>query len=139
VNAVTLLALALGPAAPALKEKAVPEPTLVGEWAVESVTVGGAPARLGSDRWVFRADGTMSILSQGKVLDSRDYAVGEKARVRALDLTERAGRGQTDPAVYRIEGDTLTLSVGHQAGGRPADLEPGPKATVWVMKRVKDK
>ena len=131
--------LVLTAGAPNLKDKPRPEATLVGEWAVESVSVGGRPASLGSDRWVFRADGTMSLLSQGKVIDARDYTLGERAPVRTLDLVQNAGRGQADPARYRIDGDTLTLSVGHRAGGRPADLEPGPKATVWVFKRVKDK
>ena len=65
--------------APNLKDKPRPEATLVGEWAVESVNAGGRPASLGSDRWAFRADGTMSILSRGKAIDSGDYTLGERA------------------------------------------------------------
>ena len=38
---------------------------------------------------------------------------------------------------FRVDGDTLTLAVGHCRAGRPATVEAGPKATVWVMKRVK--
>jgi hypothetical protein len=51
----TVLLLAAG--APAPKDKARP-PTVVGEWATESVTVGGRPWEAGADRWRFEADGT---------------------------------------------------------------------------------
>ena len=130
--------LVLTAGAPNLKVKPRPEPTLVGEWAAESINVGGQPAAMGSDQWVFRADGTMSILSRGRALDSRDYACGDRAPVRALDLGRAGGRGQVNLALYRIDGDTLPLSVGHRPDSRPADLGPGPTATVWVFRRVKD-
>jgi uncharacterized protein (TIGR03067 family) len=131
--------LLLTTGAPGLKDKPQPESTLVGEWAAESVNVGGRPSTPGSDRWVFRPDGTMSIMSQGQVIGSRDYTLGDKAAVRALDLVQNAAQGRADLSLYRIDGDTLTLSVGHQQGGRPADLEPKPMVTVWVFKRIKDR
>ena len=58
--------------------------------AVESVNVGGRPASLGSDRWVFRADGTMSILSRGKAIDARDYTpCGNCSRIQSGPSSRR--------------------------------------------------
>jgi hypothetical protein len=55
----------------------------------------------------------------------------------ALDLAG-GNRGLTaNLCRFRLDGDTLTLAVGHNPGGRPDGVEPGPKATVWVMRRVK--
>src|SRR6476620_11149427 len=56
---VMLTALALG--APARKETPKKEPSIVGEWAVESVNVGGNPSEPASNRWSFNADGTFDI------------------------------------------------------------------------------
>ena len=138
MNAV-ILALALAPAAPALKEKVVPEPTLVGEWAPESVTVRGRPVNPGSDRWVFRADGTWAMYGRGKELVAGPLTVDPTAAPATIDLAERAAGGRTDLGRYWVDGDTLVLAVGLDWGVRPATVDPGPKATVWVFKRVKDK
>jgi hypothetical protein len=40
---------------------------------------------------------------------------------------------------YKLDADTLILSLGHGRTDRPTDTEPGPGKTVWVLKRVKDK
>ena len=139
MNAVTLLVLALAPAAPALKEKAAPEPTVIGEWAPESVTVGGRPSEPGVDRWVFRADGTWAIIGRGKELSAGPLTVDPKAGSGTVDLADRAAAGQDNMGRYRVDGDTLTLALGHDWGVRPATVEPGPKVTIWVLKRVKAK
>jgi uncharacterized protein (TIGR03067 family) len=134
-----LLGLALTVGAPALKEKG-PAPTLVGEWATESVTVGGRPSEPGAERWVFGADGTWAILSQEKELDRGPLTWDPKASPGTIDLVPgAASKGPMNLCRYRLDGDTLVLSVGHEPGVRPVDVEPGPKATVWVFKRVKDK
>ena len=131
--------LLLTAGAPALKDKPRPEATLVGEWAPESVTVGLRPAEPGADRWVFRADGTYAIQTGGKPADKGD-ATGDLGRsVGTLDLATRSAALPVNLCRFRIDGDTLTMSVGHDPGVRPADLEVAPKATVWVMKRVKAK
>jgi uncharacterized protein (TIGR03067 family) len=135
----TLLAgvLLLAAGAPGLKEKAAPESTLVGEWAVESVTVRGRPVHAGSDRWVFRADGTWALYGRGQELAAGPLTIDPKAAPATIDLAERAAAGRTDLGRYRVDGDTLTLALGHDWGVRPATVEPGPKVTVWVLKRVK--
>src|SRR4051812_7275225 len=132
-----IVSLALGIGAPALKEKATPEPMLVGEWVPESVTVGGRPSTPGSNRWAFRADGTYALYAQGARLDGGELTGDVGKAGGTLDL---AGGNQgltVNLCRFRVDGDTLTLAVGHNPAGRPADVVPGPKVTVWVMKRVK--
>ena len=130
-----LLALAVAVGAPALKDK--PAPSLLGEWVPEGVTVGGRPSTPGADRWVFRADGTYALYAGGAQRTGGDL-VGDVGRTEGtLDLYgETPGQAPT-LCRFRVDGDTLTLAVGHNPGGRPDDVEPGPKVTVWVMRRVK--
>jgi len=133
---VLFIGLALTVGAPALKEKPVPEPTLVGEWVPESVTVGGNPSEPGSDSWVFRADGTWAISATGKPLDGGQFTWDPKGSPGTVDLASTGGPRPANLCRYRLDGDTLVLSVGHGPGVRPADVQPAPKATVWIFKRV---
>jgi uncharacterized protein (TIGR03067 family) len=131
-----LVALALSVAAPGLKDKPAPEPTLIGEWVPESVTAGGRGIRPGLDKWVFGLDGTFAIWANGKVVQSGPFTRDPKAAPGTLDLGQAGGRGPADLCRFQIDGETLTLSVGHDQGERPADLRPGPKVTVWIFKRA---
>jgi hypothetical protein len=137
----TLLAgvLVLAAGAPGLKDKPRPEPTLVGEWAAASVTVGGRPVPSGSDRWVFRAEGTYALYARGEPADAGDLT-GEFGKAEgAVDLASKTVGLPANLCRFRIDGDTLALAVGQNRGGRPAGLDPGPRVTVWVFKRVHDK
>jgi len=136
-----LLGVALGLGAPALKEKEKP-PSLVGEWAIEESTVGGKPTAPGTNpnRWVFRADGTRSILTpDGKELVGGAYTSDVKAGT--LDLDGKQPIDAQYLCLYKVDGDTLTLNVGWQKAGRPAALESpmGSQCTLYVMKRVRPK
>jgi uncharacterized protein (TIGR03067 family) len=134
-----LLALVFAAAAPALKDKPVPEPTLIGEWVPESVKVNGRPIQPGSDRWVFRADGTWAMSATGTEMDAGTFARDPKDSPGTIDLTSGTNTRPADLCRYRVDGDTLVLSVGHVQGERPAELQPGRKVTVWVFKRVAKK
>jgi hypothetical protein len=139
-----LAALALSVGAPAVKEKE--KPTIVGEWANEQYTIGGMPpqpAPTGRDlrRWVFRADGSRSILGvDGKEVAGGRYAADPAAGT--LDF-ESASDASVDKYLcrYKLDGDTLILNVGWPKADRPAGLEspPDSKCTLYVMKRVKPK
>ena len=132
-----LLGLALAVGAPNLKEKPAPVPALVGEWVPECVTVSARPSTPGSNRWEFRADGTFAIYGQGKELEAGPFTREAKGAEGTLDLTKAAGGRPANLCRYRVEADTLVLSVGHDPGVRPPDLQPANKTTVWVFKRVK--
>jgi uncharacterized protein (TIGR03067 family) len=131
-----LFAVSLVIGAPALKEIPGPEPTLIGEWIPESVTVNGRPVRPGSDQWVFRADRTWDMWARGVPVGGGSFAWDPKGSPGTVDLTSTVNSGPADLCRFRVDGDTLTLSVGHDSTVRPAGLEPGKKATVWVFKRL---
>jgi uncharacterized protein (TIGR03067 family) len=132
-----LLTLALVAAAPAPKEKARPDPSPVGAWVPESVTVSGRPTEAGTDRWEFRPDGSWAMSNRGQPAAAGTFTQDPKASPATLDLTDSTN-GQTNLCRYQVDGDTLTLSVSHDPANRPANLEPGRKVTVWVFRRVKD-
>jgi uncharacterized protein (TIGR03067 family) len=135
-----LLVLTLTVGAPALKEKAVPVAPLVGSWVPESFSIGGRPPLPETDPnlWTFAADGTWSISVRGNVIQSGPFTRDVDADPAALDLADAAAGRMTNLCRFRIVGDTMTLSVGHDKAGRPAGLDPAPRTTVWVFKRVKD-
>ena len=99
-----------------------------------------------STLFVFTKDGKFKISFNGKeATDStRDYKVNVKEKPMQIDLaTDPTGlEGRPFVAgIFKIEGDTLTLS--HIAGGqtRPKDFDTGKasRTTVVVYKRVTKK
>ena len=132
-----LLGLTVAAGAPALKEKAAPA-TIVGEWAIEQCTVGGNPSQGVSNRWVFNADGTRSIVGkEGKEVAGGNYSTDPKDGT--LDLNSTGALGMPYLCRFKVDGDTLTLNVGWQKAPRPPgfDSPPGSQCTLYVMKRVK--
>ena len=138
-----LLALCLPLAAPAPKEAPKKDSSLLGEWAVESVIVGGrdtqAPA--GALRMTFQADGTLTV-RDGKA-DPRPvgYTADPKKSPAHLDITPPADSGRpTTPGIYKIDGDRLTICLDQLPGAErprefaaPADTQ----LSLFVFKRVK--
>jgi len=122
--------------APALKDAPKKESSIVGEWAVQSISVGGTAGQPHADRWEFKADGTFAIYSSGKTLESSRYVSDAKVTLPTLDILPAAAGSTEHLCNFRIDGDTLTLSVGHDKV-RPGRLEPGERTTVWLMTRIK--
>ena len=131
-----VLTLAIG--APLVKDKAAPKPTLIGEWRVETVDVGGNGGNRQDTTWTFSAEGKFTIGTNGAGGQSMTYKVDLTGSPMTVDLNN-GGIGHSNLSIFRIEGDTLTLGVGHNQGVRPTNLSPGPGVTVWVMKRVKSR
>jgi uncharacterized protein (TIGR03067 family) len=131
---IAVLALAVG--APNLKD---PPPSLIGEWVAESVTVGGKPWGSESEQWVFAAGGTWAIHNGEKVTGSGGFTWDPKRSPGTIDLAHGSADLPVNLCRYQLNGDTLVLSIGHDAKVRPADVRPGPDVTVWVLKRAKKK
>jgi uncharacterized protein (TIGR03067 family) len=135
----TILALALVTAAPGPKErKADPNP-LLGEWTAESAVEKGRPRQPPKGTtWMFTADGK-SVLTLG----GRDPAEGTFTADRGkspAELDVSAGpNGKPLKAIFKVEGDTLTVALIDGDGDRPAAFESpaGSKVILMVFKRVK--
>ena len=138
MDAVLLLALALG--APALKDKPAPF-SIRGEWRVTSRFDGGRPL---DDRnhWTFGADRNAEIRDpSGRVASTLTYTVSADGKVKTLDFHESQGNGRAElrQAIYRIVGDTLTISWTLGTTPRPTSFGPGTDHSTVILERVRPK
>jgi uncharacterized protein (TIGR03067 family) len=134
-----LLCVALAVGAPGVKnppKKAAP--TILGSWQLEGFAVGGAPVPRpkGDDSVItFRPDGTFGAERNGKPESDGEgtYQLDEKKTPAELDLIPP--KDKTMLAIFRIDGDTLTLCMGET---RPTSFEStaGGMAVVMTFKRV---
>ena len=136
------MGLAVGVSAPALKDPPTKSETIVGEWEIESVTMGGkrATSRTGI-RYEFTSDGQRITKSdRGDRPQSFKYHANATADPPTIDMVgpkdSAAGRG-----IYRIESDHLVFCFGFDANTRPTKFESpdGSRLILMVLKRVKKK
>jgi uncharacterized protein (TIGR03067 family) len=135
-----LLAAALTISAPRPKDKADAD-LLLGRWAATSLSIDGTD----SPQWAgleyeFLTGGRWLIHRDGKELAGgpRTYTTDSHAKPATIDLTEGPA-GRPYLGVYKVEGNTLSLSFHTGQGARPADLNPAPGCMTFVFTRVKDK
>jgi uncharacterized protein (TIGR03067 family) len=143
VNPVLLLAAALAVSAPALKEKpktAETEPT--GEWEMHSTTVSGRQTVINGQlvytftkegKWVMRRDGQELGIDRRVEFDA-------KAAQPTIDLILNPQVATSRyQGIYKVEGDTLTISASRGKAERPTTFESpeGSGITLYVLKRVK--
>jgi uncharacterized protein (TIGR03067 family) len=135
------LGVALALAAPGSKDPPKKDsPALVGEWVVEGTVVGGRPKPLPAGAtWVFTADGKAEFwVGRGKPADRFTYTADPRKDPAEVDIT---GPGETVRAIYRVEGDKLTLCLAQPGADRPKEFDapPGSDAVLWTLKRVPKK
>ena len=134
-----LLGLALTVAAPGPKDPPKKDPpSLVGEWVVDSAVEKGRPRKPPpGSTWTFTADGK-SVLTLG----GRDPAEGTykaDAAKSPAELDVSAGpTGKPLKAIFKVEGDTLTVALIDGDGDRPTMFESpaGSKVILMVLKRA---
>lgn len=135
---ITVLALTLG--APALRDKPGPTPTIEGEWKVASRFDGGKPSA-DNNVWIFRPGGGAEICEPvGRhVVSNLTYTLSSGGRAREIDFLEAQGNGKSEPrrGIYRIEGDTLTVSFTLGDAARPTSFDPSTDRYVIALSRVK--
>jgi uncharacterized protein (TIGR03067 family) len=69
------------------------------------------------------------------------FAVDPSKEPKRIDMTrtdrQNEGNDSTVFAVYKLEGDTLTVCYGVGSRNRPSDLKPGEDRSVIIYKRKK--
>jgi uncharacterized protein (TIGR03067 family) len=118
--------------APALKDPPAKDRSLVGSWDIQSVSDwAGSPPR-----WSFVADGTWVKSIPGATRWEGKYT----ANAPALDLFrgDQAGKRGPMEAIYKIEGDTLTICGAVGRGARPTEFAapPGSGRALYIFKRA---
>jgi uncharacterized protein (TIGR03067 family) len=137
-----LLALAVLVAAPGAKDPPKKDaPSVVGEWVAESAVERGRPLKPPpGTTWGFTSDGK-SVLTLG----GRDPAEGTykaDAGKAPAELDVSAGpTGKPLKAIYKVDGDTLTVALVDGDGDRPAAFESpaGSRVILMVLKRTPKK
>jgi uncharacterized protein (TIGR03067 family) len=134
-----LLGVALGIGAPGLKDPPPKTPPLVGRWLATALTIDGkADPQWNGLEYEFTSDGVWIIYRDGKDLGGvvRSYKADAKARPAAIDVCEQKD-GTAQSAIFRIEGDTLFLSIRTGRGERPTNFEPAEGVMTFQFTRVK--
>jgi uncharacterized protein (TIGR03067 family) len=141
-----LIGLALTLGAPATKDTPKKDvPTIVGEWVGEKAITGGKekPVPEGGIDFTFTEDGKLMV-REGTRNDAASnktgsYKIDSKKTPAEIDIIPPADKKEaTIQGIYKIEGDTLTLCISHDAD-RPTKFESpaGAKTMVMVLKRAK--
>jgi uncharacterized protein (TIGR03067 family) len=145
IFAITLLLAADRPEDAVEKEKA----KLIGVWNVESVEANGqkVPAEaIKNFQFVFTAD-SLTRKKNGKAESGAGYQLEPSQSPKWIDMTGVAdGKDVSVPALYEVEGDTLTLcfrtdykKVDPAARKRPEKLAGGngSEQVLMVLKRAR--
>lgn len=140
-----MLGVAILVGAPGLKDPPKKDPGIVGEWSLESSSIGGkaaanAPITMSyqftaDGKWIIkRPDGTVPI-------SPREFKLDPKADPSTIDveISSKGGLvGRTMLGIWKVDGDTLTIyfSTGDE---RPKNFTPadGARTMVMVLKRAK--
>ena len=140
-----LSAVALAPAAPALKDQPPKEPPIIGEWLRVGHTEAGAPVPPDREphHQVFTADGKWEYSYGGRngAPGGKSFVTDPRQNPATIDIRMGvAGQGGWR-GIYKVEGDTLTLCLVNGDRERPKAFESTPDrpTTVWVFKRVQPK
>jgi len=125
--------------APNLKDPPAKEPPLVGRWVCSALTINGkADPQWQGLEYEFTAAGGWVIYRDGRDIGGvvRTYTAAGKAGSGPVDVCERAD-GTAELALYKVDGDTLSLAIRTGRGARPTDLEPAPGVMTFTFSRVK--
>jgi uncharacterized protein (TIGR03067 family) len=137
-------------AAPAAKDGSKPDlaKQIVGEWALESLTLFGGEADKPDDDntfvFIFRADGTwtrkIGDKKRGVVSDTGTYKLDATKNPAELDLRLDKDKDKPDlPAIIKPSGDVLTICTGQKGGPHPKAFKATKEDLTMLheFKRVK--
>jgi hypothetical protein len=123
MNTMLIFGLALGIAAPALKDPPKTDPAIVGEWVPESLTVGGKGGK-------FAAGLTYEFTADGKWVTHRDWADAPITPPRDYKLNPAVDRRERRPGRGPVDGRHL------QGGRRHVDALLRPSGRRGAAKGV---
>jgi RNA polymerase sigma factor (sigma-70 family) len=135
------LALADKPVAAGKDADQKDEDKIVCTWAIVSAERAGqkVPEELfKEDKWIFATDGEMTAEFNGK--EHRGTYKLDPAK-KPKEITITTNDGKTQPSIYKLDGDTLTICMGDEdlGTGRPTEFatKEGTKVILFVLKREK--
>ena len=132
-----LLGLALIVAAPGLKGPIKGQaPPIEGTWQLVDWLQNGTRMAFWEGMTVeFRAGGKRVCREGPDSVDERSYKLLPRTDPPAIDLIRPSGGAEptVHPCIYKIDGDTLVVSVGSPDGERPTGFESGKGGVRMLM------
>jgi RNA polymerase sigma factor (sigma-70 family) len=117
---------------------------LQGDWELVGRKLGAGRAEAPGNL-VFKIRGTTVVaFNRATREEGKSYlSLDERASPKALDLVRGQANGSiaTEPAIYKLEGDTLTLCTGRPRGERPRGFRAGGEGlfpTLSIFRRLKE-
>src|SRR5262245_28974927 len=136
-----VLTLTLTLAAPGPKDKKDVSP-LVGEWSAESATSQGKQDNPPpGTTFTFTADGKSIVKVGGKEPVEGTYKTDAKKDPAEVTISPGIKKRSNMHGIFKVEGDTLTLSLADDSEERPKVFESpvGAKSIVITLKRLSKK
>ena len=108
-------------------------PAIEGSWQISSAMMGG------QDLPIQGLQGTPLVLQGGHYTfqnDTGDYSIVPATSPAAIDVHGVHGpnAGKTIPAIYKLEGDTLTICYNLLGTDRPAEFASGPGSQLFLAR-----
>ena len=138
------LAVSLGGTALAADDKAnaADLKAMVGKWKIEKTILSGKDITdVIKDAKFEIMEGGKYTLEFGPEKDAGTFTVDATKKLREMDVKPTGGplKGKLVKAIYKLDGDTLTMCYDHDAGDRPKAFESkeGTNLLFLVYKREK--
>ena len=141
---VGLLALAIGAAAAPTKDKKEEKDDLKkmeGEWKVTAWEQGGEalPAEgLEGSTWTVK--GEKYTFTMGGNVEEGTFKLDSTKKPATIDLDITGGncKGNKQPGIYKIDGDTMTFSFNRPGGtGRPTEFKSTEEGDTFILVTLK--
>lgn len=118
---------------------------LQGTWKVVGSEQDGekVPAKEIQNLFLIFKDDTIHIREGGKTSERFRYLIDPTRKIKEIDLTiqEGAQKGRTDRAIYRIEGNVLTICIqSNKDAPRPREFATRERSNLWlvILERTKE-
>jgi uncharacterized protein (TIGR03067 family) len=111
--------------------------TTDGTWKPVSVELGGEPLpEEVLDTMMLMLEGNSYFMKAGEQLDRGTIAFDEAVTPLRMDITGTKGpnAGKHIPAIWRLEGDLLTICYGLEGESRPASFTTGKNPKLFLVK-----
>ena len=108
-----------------------------GTWKPVSVELGGQPLPESVLRTMeLMLEGNSYLMRAGEQLDRGTMAFHEETLPLRMDIRGTGGpnAGKTIPAIWRLEGDLLTICYGLEGESRPSSFATGTNPKVFLVK-----
>ena len=115
---------------------------MVGKYGVQKAELGGKDLTEPLQVLKFEvAEGGKYTASHGEMIDAGSFTVDPTKTPKEMDVKPTGGplKGKLVKAIYKLDGDVLTICYDHTGGDRPTKFESKPDTTVLLVsyKRAK--